>query len=1136
MDKATHLFPQGEGEKERPLDASEVDTDLERRRKFLLYLNRGWLALGIVALVTLPFFPKLRSEFIVLIAVTVATFLIVRFLNLSGRTRLAGGVFTLIVNFTFYGLFLMLVGQLGADEAFRTGAPVSMLMGLAVVFAGAFVDKWAAPGLAAFDTVLLISTRLLIAPGSDPRPSALVLWWMLALTIWLYESTLDQALAQVLGELKVRQQAEAALRDSESSLKHAQQTAHVGNWAWDTQTNRVTMSDEMYRIFGLDAGSFSGDMDELVLHTTYPDDMAHVLPLFEKTILEETPTGIEYRVVHPDGAIRHVWTEPGDRVTDETGKILRLSGVVQDVTERKQAEQEVRRQADRVTALYETTRDLVLERDLSKLFQTIVERAVRLLDAGGGGLYLCEPALGQVRCVVSYNTPRDFTGTVLKYGEGAAGRVAQTAEPLIIEDYTAWEGPADIHENERPFTAVLSVPMKWQNEVIGVIHVLEFEKEHYFTTDDLNLMTSFANQAAIAAKNAQLYTLARRELAERTAAQAALLESEQRFRGLSEAAFEGILIHDKGIIQAANQALADLVGVASPEDLIGKNGLEALPLTSESRERLRANLSAGLTEPLQITVIRPDGSTYPAETQARDIIFKGRKLRVVAMRDVSARSRMEDALRESELRFSTIFRASPNAITVTSLADGQFTLVNDAFISMSGFAREDLIGRTTSEINMWADPDDRDRLFEILRQEGRIRDFEARLRTKSGEIRNVLMASELIELSGQTYIVSLGYDITERHQAEDARRESEKRYRSLFENMLEGYAYCKMLFVDNVPRDFVYLDVNPAFQALTGLKDVTGKWVSQVIPGIRETNPELLEIYGRVASTGVPERFETYVPALKIWFSISVFCPAKEYFVAVFGNITERKQFEEALQGVNAELERHVAQRTAQLETANKELEAFSYSVSHDLRAPLRAIDGYARILTQDFATQMPPEAQGYLRHIRDGSKRMDQLIQDLLLLSRVTRQTLKRVNVDLSGLARDISEDLKKTSPERHVEFVIEDGLHADGDPGLLTIVMENLLGNAWKFTSKRKRARIEFGSTLQPEGRTFFVRDNGAGFDMAYVDKLFGTFQRLHSETEFEGNGIGLATVQRIISRHSGRVWAEAKTNKGATFYFIL
>jgi light-regulated signal transduction histidine kinase (bacteriophytochrome) len=224
------------------------------------------------------------------------------------------------------------------------------------------------------------------------------------------------------------------------------------------------------------------------------------------------------------------------------------------------------------------------------------------------------------------------------------------------------------------------------------------------------------------------------------------------------------------------------------------------------------------------------------------------------------------------------------------------------------------------------------------------------------------------------------------------------------------------------------------------------------------------------------------------------------------------------------------------LEAANKELEAFSYSVSHDLRAPLRAIDGFSQVLLEEYQELVDEKGKNYLQRIRLGAQRMAQLIDDMLNLSRVNRGELNYRAVDLSTMAESVAEELRQSQPDRIVDFKIQKGLSVYGDDRLLRIVLDNLLGNAWKFTSNHPTACIEFGLLPEKERTVFYVRDNGAGFNMKYSDKLFGAFQRLHNTTEFPGTGVGLATVQRIIHRHGGQVWAEGETEKGATFYFTI
>ena len=229
-------------------------------------------------------------------------------------------------------------------------------------------------------------------------------------------------------------------------------------------------------------------------------------------------------------------------------------------------------------------------------------------------------------------------------------------------------------------------------------------------------------------------------------------------------------------------------------------------------------------------------------------------------------------------------------------------------------------------------------------------------------------------------------------------------------------------------------------------------------------------------------------------------------------------------------------EKSRQIELANKELEAFSYSVSHDLRAPLRSIDGFSQAFLEDYHGNLDENGKTYLNRVRKAAQWMGLLIDEMLKLSRITRVEMKHESVDLSAMVRKIMEEQQKGDPDRSVEFINQEGIMVKGDPNLLKIALENLVGNAFKFTVTVARPRIEFGTTVRNGETAYFLRDNGVGFDMAYADKLFGAFQRLHSADEYPGTGIGLATVKRIINRHGGHIWAESELQKGATFYFAL
>ena len=376
----------------------------------------------------------------------------------------------------------------------------------------------------------------------------------------------------------------------------------------------------------------------------------------------------------------------------------------------------------------------------------------------------------------------------------------------------------------------------------------------------------------------------------------------------------------------------------------------------------------------------------------------------------------------------------------------------------------------------------------------------------------------------------------QRQQAKDALEISETRYRRLFETAQDG-----ILILDADTGQI--LDVNPFLMEMLGYskEELLGKKLWEIgafwDTDTSKTAFRELQSNGYVRYDDLP--LETSARGhVAVEFVSNVYLVNHNKVAQCnIRDITARKQADAEIHKLNVELERRVRERTVQLESLNKELETFNYSVSHDLRAPLRRILGFTEALREDYAGTQSAESLQLIQHICGSVERMNALIGALLELARFSRDEVKRKSVDLSAVVHDIAAELQQHDPARQVEFVIGEGITVIGDDQLLRIVLENLLSNAWKFTARRVSARIEFGTTLQgDESAAYFVRDDGAGFDMAYADKLFGAFQRLHSEREFPGIGIGLATVQRIIHRHDGRVWAQGKVDEGATFYFTI
>ena len=954
--------------------------------------------------------------------------------------------------------------------------------------------------------------------------------WNLASASPIYNAMGEQIAAFVaFPDITDRKQAEEALRESEFFLKRSQAVTRLGSYYFDARTGKWISSPALDKIFGIDE-NFPKDIDGWIalVHPEQKDEMLQYLN--QHVLAEHNRFDREYRIIRHDNQQERWMHGLGELEFDESGNTIKMIGTIQDISERKRAEAQLERNLRETRVRFDVSQALAGAETEDKVLEVLIQCA-GLYPQAFVSIFTFDRTGDELVAILRCQNPFESSLTpVMSIGdELPASRYTLFKHFLADHSFVSEDVWAD--ERFEPEgreilrqTGVVSfaaIPLTAGSEWMGYIAAMA-TSTGYFDEEKQHLYQTLAEQGAVALRAARLREKIR--------------ESQQRLSLLVQQAPLAVIEWNPGFqVVSWNPAAEQIFGYTCEEAL----GCHAnLIVPEQARPRVDQVWQAVLAQKGSIHStnenLTKDGRSITCEWFNAPLVGADGQLIGVASlaQDITERMQAEEALRLTRYMVDHV----ADAIYWVN-SEAQIVDVNEAACRMLDYTREELTQMSVHDIDA-APPFNNQPGFAGRYQQTGTMTFETQHRAKDGRLVPVEIVANMIEFNNQEFNCCFIRDITERKKAEQALQESEERLRQIASSLREV-----IWLRDAQTRQVLY--VNPAFEELTGRtcesffenRDIV---VDAIHPDDKEGVTKALE-----------QRFEDvpfdkehriiHLDGSVRWVSSRIFPVRNEAgevyrWASIMEDITERKRAEEKIHKLNDELEQRVEERTSQLEAANRELEAFSYSVSHDLRAPLRAIDGYSRILIEDYAPQLSDEVARLLGRVKINTQQMGQLIDDLLSFSRLSRQPINRQTINTTDLVRQVLDILQDELKGRDVEIEIGELPVCQGDPALLKQVWINLLSNAFKFTLERQVARIEIGCEEREGEQVYFVKDNGVGFDMQYVDKLFGVFQRLHRSEEYEGTGVGLAIVQRIIHRHGGRVWTEAKLNDGATFFFTL